>query len=154
MRLKSGNITKKEVRNPTRRYVRKMVTPRNNNGEQPSNSVGVGTITASSTGPISSIARTTTIPSTTIMLSTMIVPSKAQEGILFSPSITQSHLVTPTPTMTDFRPFSTSFIMLMLGREQPYGMPTSMMLTCILTLRHSLTMLRIHIHQYWHWDQT
>lgn len=28
---------------------------------------------------------------------------------------------------TDFRPFATSFTMLMMGREQPYGMPTSMM---------------------------
>lgn len=96
-----------------------MVTPRNNNnGEQPSNNTGACTITASSTKPITSIASTMVIPSTVVMSSTMDIPSIAQEGVIFSPSITQSHLVTPRPTMaTDFRPFATSFTMFMLGRE-------------------------------------
>lgn len=51
----------------------------------------------------------------------------AQEWVAFSPSIAQSHPVTPRPTMIDFRPFVTSFTMLMLGLQEPYGMPTSMM---------------------------
>lgn len=106
-----------------------MVTPRNNNnGEQKSNSTWAGTVTESSTEPIASIASTKAIPSTTIMPLTTTIPSIAQEGVVLYPSITQSHPVTPRPTMeTDFRLFATSFIMLMLGCEQPYGMPTSMM---------------------------
>lgn len=119
MRLRSGKITKKEVRKPTRRYVRRKLSPRNNNnGKQSSNNIGVGMIVTSSTEPIASIASMPTIPSTKVMPSTTTIPSIAQEGVVFLPSITQSHPMTPRPTMaTDFKPFATSFTMPILGRE-------------------------------------
>lgn len=41
---------KKNVRKPSRRYVRRMVNPiNNNNGEQPSNNTGEGAVAANST---------------------------------------------------------------------------------------------------------
>lgn len=73
-------------------------------------------VATSSTKAVTSIASTTTIPST------------AQEGVIFSPSITQGHPMTHGLTMeSDFRPHATSFTMHMPGREQPYRMPTLMM---------------------------
>lgn len=107
--------------NPIRRYARRMAIPRNNNGEQPSNSTGADTVAAMSTEPIPSNARAITILSTTVTLSTL------PEGKVLSP-ITQSHPVTPRPIMTiEARPFAISFTMPMVGREQPYGMSTSIM---------------------------
>lgn len=80
MRLGSGKITKKDVIKSKRRYVRKMATPKNNNnGEQPSNNTWVGTIIASSTEPVASIASTTVISSMTV------TPYIEQEGIIFFP---------------------------------------------------------------------
>lgn len=49
----------------------------NNNGEQPSNSTGAGTLTASSTELVASIAIKAGIPST------MIMPSNPQELMVF-----------------------------------------------------------------------
>ena len=70
-------------------------------------------INASSTEAIASIARITVILST------------AQEGVILSPSITQSHPMTPRPSMvTDFGPYATSFTMHMPSHDQPYSMPT------------------------------
>lgn len=78
MRLRSGRIAKRESRNPVRRYVRKIMNPRNNNnGEQPANSIGEGTITATSTEPFAFIASMTAIPSTAVM------PSNTHEGMVF-----------------------------------------------------------------------
>lgn len=96
----------------------RMVNPRNNktNREQLSNNTGEGTVVVTSTESITFIASTTTILST------------AQEGVIFSSSITQSHHVIPRPTMaSDFMPYATSFTMHMPSHEQLYGMPTSMM---------------------------
>ena len=92
MRLRCGKITKREVRKPVRRYVRRMVNPRNNNGDQPSNSAGTGTVFAIVTEPIPSTVSTTVIPSTTV--APMIPP----EGTVLSP-IPQSHPVTSRPSM-------------------------------------------------------
>ncbi|KAI5391002.1 hypothetical protein KIW84_076025 [Lathyrus oleraceus] len=85
MRLRSGRITKREIRKLKRKYVKRMAIPRNNNGEQPSNSTGAGTITATSTEPTPSIASVTSTPSM------MVTPTTVQEGVIFPPSITQSH---------------------------------------------------------------
>lgn len=62
-----------------------MDTPGNNNGEDPSNSAEVGTVTPSLTEQIPSITSTRAIPSTIIMSSTTSVPSMAQEGVVLSP---------------------------------------------------------------------
>ncbi|KAI5427897.1 Tyrosine-protein phosphatase dsp3 [Lathyrus oleraceus] len=56
MRPRSGRITKREVRNPIRRYARRLAIPRNNNGEQPSNSTRTSTIATMLTEPIPSSA--------------------------------------------------------------------------------------------------
>lgn len=120
MRLRCGKITKREVRRPIRRYVWRMTTHRNNNGEQPNSSARTSTIYAPMMEPIPSIASTTAIPSTTVSLITL------PEGTFLSP-IPQSHRMTPRQFVaSDFRPFATNFTMLMPGREQPYGMPTTM----------------------------
>ena len=121
MRLRCGKITKREVRKHVRRYVRRMVNPINNNGDQPSNSVGSGTVSATVTEPIPSTTSTTVMPSTTM---TSTIPP---EGTIVTP-IPQSHPATPGPFMaTDSRPFATSFTMPTPGREQPFGMPTTFM---------------------------
>lgn len=121
MRLRSGRITKTEVRNPIRRYVRRMTIPINNNGEQSSNSTRAVTIIVISTKPIPSSASTTAIPSMTVALSTL------PDWTVLSP-IPQSHPVTPRPIMViEVKPFITSSIMPMMGHDQPDGMPTSMM---------------------------
>lgn len=110
MRLMTGRITKREVRKPTRKYVRRMAIPRNRNGEQPFNSTGEGTIMAISIEPIPFIASTTAIPSMTI------TPLIMQEGTIFPPSDTQSHSVTPRPIMVrEYRPFARGFTMPLLG---------------------------------------
>ena len=75
--MRSGKITKREVRKPMRKYVRRMAILRNNNGEQSSNSTGAGTIIVTSTEPIPLIASTTIIPSI------MVAPSIVQEGMVF-----------------------------------------------------------------------
>lgn len=61
MRLRCGKITKREVRRPVQKYVKRITIPRNNNGEQLSNNIGEGTMAAISTEPILSSASTTTI---------------------------------------------------------------------------------------------
>lgn len=62
-----------------------MFNPRNNNnGEQPANNTGEGTIMTSSTEPVPFIASTTAIPSTTFM------PSNPQEGMIFPFDNTES----------------------------------------------------------------
>lgn len=68
MRLRSGRITKREVRKPTKKYIRRMSIHINNNGKQTSNSMGEGAFTSTSTEPIPSIA------STTVISSTMVTP--------------------------------------------------------------------------------
>lgn len=88
----------------------------NNNGEHPSNKIEEGKVAANSTEANPFISSMKTMSST------------AQEGVVFYPSITQSFHVTPMPIMeSNFRPFATNFIMLVPGREQPFGMPTSLM---------------------------
>lgn len=144
MGLRSGRITKREVRNPTRKYIRRMAIPINNDGEQPSNSTREGTITATSTEPIPSIVNTTAISST------MVTPSIMQEGIVSPPSVTQSHPVTLRHIMAiEFRPFTTGFAMPMSGRQQPYGMPTSVMASLYTNPSNFAKMLQRHIRQYW-----
>lgn len=71
------------------------------------------------TVPIPSTASATITPSTTVVSTTL------PEGIVLSP-IPQSHLVTPrTIVASDYRPFTTNFTMLVPGREQPFGMSTT-----------------------------
>lgn len=120
MGLRSCRITKREVRNPTRKYARRMVIPKSN-GKQPYNSTRTSTIAAMSTEPIPLNVNIIAIPTMTVALSTL------PEGTILSP-ITQSHPVTSRPIMeTEARPFAINFTMPVLGREHPYGMPTSMM---------------------------
>lgn len=98
-----------------------MTIPRNNNREQPSNSIGISMVATMSTEPILLSSSIIAIQSMTVALSTL------PEGTFLSP-IAHSHPVTPRPIMaTEVRPFATSFKMPMLGHEQPYGMPRSMM---------------------------
>lgn len=95
------------------------MNPRNNNGDQPSNSAGTGTIYV--IVPIPSTTSATVIPSTTV------VPIMLPEGTVLS-LIPQSHLVTPRPVMAlDYRPFPTNFTMPIPEREQPFGMPIMVM---------------------------
>lgn len=122
MRLRNGRITKREVRKHTRKYVRRMAIPRNNNREQPSTSTRAGIVTTTSAKPIPSIASTTTMPST------KVTPLTMQEGMIFplqSPRVTQ--WLVDQLWRHKYRPFAMGFRMPILGREQPYGIPTSMM---------------------------
>lgn len=116
MRLRSDSISKDYPSSTKRIYTIMMNSRNNKNGEQTSNTTGEGIVDASLTEAIASTTNTKTIPST------------AQSGVIFSPSIAQSHYVTPRPTVaSDFRPYMSSFIMPMTGREQPYGLPRSVM---------------------------
>ncbi|KAI5397665.1 hypothetical protein KIW84_063475 [Lathyrus oleraceus] len=91
-----------------------MVNHRNNNGHQPSNSVGMGTISTTIIEPIPSNASVMVTPST------LVVPTTLPEGTISSP-ILQSHLVTPTPVVaSDYKPFATNFTMSVPGRAGEY----------------------------------
>lgn len=121
MRLRCGKIKKREVRRPVRRYIRIMVNPRNNNGDQPSNSVGTGTISATVIEPIASTASATVTPPK------MVVPMMLPEGKVY-PLIPQSHLVTPRPIVaSDYKLFAIKITMPVPWHKQPFGMPTMVM---------------------------
>lgn len=120
MRLRCSKITKREVMRPVRKYVKRMIISRNNNGGHTSNNAGRGTVVAMSFGPIPSSASTMVIPSTRVVQVTLL------ERTVLSP-IPWSHPMTPRPIMaTEVGPFAISITMPMLRHEQPYWMPTSM----------------------------
>lgn len=113
MGLETSRISK-DYPSRNKRESTRIVSPRNkNNAEQPSNTTGEGTIVTNSTKVIASTTSTATIPST------------AQSGRIFYPSITQNHPTNPGPTVaSDFRPYMSSFKIPMNGQEQLYGMLT------------------------------
>lgn len=141
MRLRCGKITKREVRRPVRTCVRRITTPRNKNGEQPTSNVGKGTFSAPMMELIPSTA------STTVILSMTVAPMILPKGTVLSP-ITQNHPMTPTPfVVSNIRPFAINFTMLVPGHEQPYGMPMKMMTGLRNNPSTFAITLRMRIHQ-------
>lgn len=60
--------------------------------------------------------------------STTAIPSNTHNGSILSPVRTRGQQVTPPPVgYSAFRPYVTGFTKHLNSREQPYGMPTSMM---------------------------
>lgn len=72
MRLRCGKITKREVRRPIRRYVRRMTTPRYNNGEQSTSSIRMDIVSQPMKELVPSIASTPEIPSMMVALMTLL----------------------------------------------------------------------------------
>lgn len=60
MRLRNGTIARNNESKPKRKYVRKMVNPPNNSGEQPPHSTGDNTVTVNVIEAMPSTASTTT----------------------------------------------------------------------------------------------
>lgn len=92
-----------------------MANPLNNNGEQPPRTTG-------ETMVVTFVYEAT--PSTSSMKD---IPSSIHNRLILSPMSMQGQPVTPPSVGTgSFRPYVTGFTMPLNGREQLYGMPTSM----------------------------
>lgn len=90
------------------KYMREMANPPSNNGET--------TVRISASEAISSMVSTTTTMSNTHI------------GPILSSVRMQGQQMTPPPVGSSaFRSYATGFTIPLNGREQPYGMPTSMM---------------------------
>lgn len=108
MRLRSGKIITDNEAIQKKGYIRRMENPPNNNGET--------TVT---------VSVFETIPSTA---STMAISSSAHSGTILSLVRTKGQQMTPHPVGSSaFRPYVAGFMRPLNGREQPYGMPTSML---------------------------
>ena len=120
MRLRSGKLAVSEVEIPKRTRVRKMANQPNN----PNESIPVSNPVPSAEGNIGSVPVSEAVPSSAGSIPAV---SMSQNAPSSSFRAQQMPVGTPPPVGNTSRPFVTNFTMPLPGREQPFGMPTSVM---------------------------